>query len=761
MVHHTSRVIGGRTLSIESGLMAKQADGSVVVRYGDTMVLVAVVRADPRPGIDFFPLTVDYREKTYAAGKIPGGFFKREGRPTTKETLTCRVIDRPIRPLFPEGYHDEVQVSANVLSADQQNDPDMLALVGASAALAISNIPFLGPLGAVRIGMIEDRLVVNPTEQELQSSRLDLIVAGTRDAITMVECGAKEVTEDVMVEALRQAHVQIKEIVALVDELVARCGQPKLEVAPVTIEDSSLYHDVKGRYWNDFVQALVTPTKHARRTAVKAVKERAATEMIPADDEEAPEKKKELKAVFEQLEYRAIRELIVKQRRRVDGRDLVTVRPITCQVGLLPRAHGSALFTRGETQAVVAATLGTQIDEQIVDGLNEEYKKKFMLHYNFPHFSVGEAGPIRGPGRREIGHGALAERSLEQVLPNEQDFPYTVRVVSDILESNGSSSMATVCGGTLAMMDAGVKIRSMVAGVAMGLVKEGDEVCILTDILGDEDHHGDMDFKVAGTEAGITGLQMDIKIAGLSDQIMKQALEQARVARLHVLGEMKKILDRPRDAISVYAPKMVLIKINPEKIGMLIGPGGKNVRKIQEDTGAVIEIDDDGTVRISSTAEESVRRAREYVEALTKEVEVGQVYKGKVIQVKDFGAFIEILPGQEGLCHVSELSDKYVENVTDVVKIGDELDVKVILVDDSGRIKLSHKALMKPADGQAPGGSGGPGEPRRDGPPGHHPRGPGGHGGHGGQGGSRRGGDGERERQGGPGRDRERGGRRH
>ncbi|MBI3843067.1 MAG: polyribonucleotide nucleotidyltransferase [Planctomycetes bacterium] len=750
MVHHVSRVIGGRTLSIETGLMAKQADGAVTIRYGDTIVLVAVVRADPRPGIDFFPLTVDYREKTYAAGKIPGGFFKREGRPTTKETLTCRVIDRPIRPLFPEGYHDEIQVSANVLSADQQNDPDMLALVGASAALSISNVPFLGPIGAVRLGLVEGRFIVNPTETELATSQLDLVVAGTRDAITMVECGAKEITEDVMVDALRHAHAEIKQIVAMIDELVTRCGQPKIEVAPVTIEDSGLYGDVKGRYWDDFVKALFTPTKLERRNAVRAVKQRAAEEMVPEGDEEAVEKKKELKAIFEQMEYRAIREIIVKQRRRVDGRDLVTVRPITCQVGILPRAHGSALFTRGETQALVVATLGTQIDEQIVDGLIEEYKKKFMLHYNFPHFSVGEAGPIRGPGRREIGHGALAERSLEQVLPAEEEFPYTVRIVSDILESNGSSSMATVCGGTLCMMDAGVKIKKMVAGVAMGLVKEGDDVCILTDILGDEDHHGDMDFKVAGTDAGITGLQMDIKIAGLSDHIMKQALEQARVARLHVLSEMRKVLDQPREAISVYAPKMVLIKINPEKIGMLIGPGGKNVRKIQEDTGAVIEIEDDGTVRISSTAEESVRRAREYVEALTKEVEVGQVYKGKVIQVKEFGAFIEILPGQEGLCHVSELSDRYVENVQDVVKIGDELDVKVILVDDSGRIKLSHRALMKPADGQPPGG-GGPGEPRREGP--HQGQG-------GGQGGQRRGGEGDRERQGGPGRDRERGRRR-
>ncbi len=744
MIHRVSRNIGGKALSIETGALAKQADGAVMVRYGDTLVLVAVVRAEPRVGIDFFPLTVDYREKTYAAGKIPGGFFKREGRPTTKETLTSRLIDRPIRPLFPEGYNDEVQISANVLSADQENDPEIHAMNGASASLALSSIPFQGPIGAVRVGLLEDRFIINPTETELESSRLDLIVAGTRDAITMVECGAKEVTEEVMVDALKHAHAAIKDVVSTIDELVAKAGQPKIEVTPFNIEDTALYRDAAGRYWDDFVKALVIPTKVARHHAVDELKKRVAEEMIPEDDEEADEKKRELKAVFAQMEYRAIRDLIVKKKRRVDGRDLVTVRPIECQVGFLPRTHGSALFTRGETQALVVATLGTQIDVHIVDGLFEEYKKKFMLHYNFPHFSVGEAGPIRGPGRREIGHGALAERSLEPVLPKEEEFPYTVRIVSDILESNGSSSMATVCGGTLCLMDAGVKIKRPVAGVAMGLVKEGDEVCVLTDILGDEDHQGDMDFKVAGTETGITALQMDIKISGLSEQILKRALEQARVARLHVLNEMRKVIDRPRDSISVHAPKLIMVKINPEKIGALIGPGGKNVRKIQEDTGALIEIDDDGTVRISSTAEASVTKAREWVEALTKEVEVGQVYKGKVIQIKEFGAFIEILPGQEGLCHVSELSDRYVENVTDVVKIGDEIDVKVILVDDSGRIKLSHKALMKPADGQ--------GGPPHDSGGGGGQRG----GDRGGHGGPRRG-EGERARPGGPSRDRDRG----
>ncbi len=687
------RLIGKRILSIEVGKIAKQADGAALVKYGDTIVLATAVSAPEKSEeADFFPLTVDYREKMYAAGKFPGGFFKREGRPTLKEILTMRLIDRPIRPLFPETYLREVQVMSMVLSADKENDPDILAMIGASASLSVSNIPFCGPAGSARVGQIDGEFVINPTHSELVKSTMDLVVSGTEDAVTMVEASSKEVPEDQMVAAIMFGHKFIKEIVQLQRELLAKCGKEKQPIPPLKM-DMVLFEEIKKKYYSQILDKNQTPGKQERENALNEIRNQIVNEYC-TDKENAPTKKA-IKALFERLETVVVRDQIVNEGKRPDGRGLGDIRPISCEVGILPRTHGSALFTRGETQAIVVTTLGTTMDEQRVDTLEDEYSKKFMLDYNFPPFCVGETKPLRGPGRREIGHGALAERALESILPPQSKFPYTIRVVSDITESNGSSSMATVCGGTLSLMDAGVPITESVAGIAMGLVKEGDNVCILSDILGTEDHLGDMDFKVAGTAKGVTALQMDIKIAGITEKIMRDALSQAKEGRLLILQELAKVIEKPRGDISVYAPKLVHIKINPEKIGMVIGPGGKNIKKIQEETGAKVEIEDDGTVIISATLAESVDKAKIWIERMTEDVQVGKTYTGKVLSLKEYGAFVEILPGHDGLVHISELSDGYVERVEDVVQVGQEIMIKVIGIDDQKRVKLSRKAALK------------------------------------------------------------------
>lgn len=693
MSHQVEKNIGGKKLVIRTGHMARQAAGAVTVQYGDTMILAAAGTADPRPGLDFFPLTMDYRERTAAAGKFPGGFIKREGRPTQKEILTMRLMDRPIRPLFPDGFRDEVQIQAMVLAADQENDPDILALIGASAALHISKIPFMGPVGAVRVGRVDEEFVLNPSLAELTESSIDLVVAGTSESVTMVEAGANQVPETVMLDAIRFGHEAIREIAELIDELRDLAGVEKLEFTAPQV-DAELA-ELAGSFHDDFLAAQKVTGKHDRKAALDEVKERAMTELAERfeDPAELEVASKALKSLLADQIKKTERELILSGR-RIDGRRHDEIRDISIEVGLIPRVHGSALFTRGETQALVIATLGTSMDEQRVDGLTEEYTKKFMLDYNFPPFCVGEVRPIRGPSRREIGHGALAERSVKPVLPHPDKFPYTVRLISDVLESNGSSSMATVCGGTLALMDAGVSIRQPVGGIAMGLIKDGDDIAILSDILGNEDHHGDMDFKVAGTQHGITGLQMDIKTAGISDEIMERALEQARQGRLHILREMLACLGRPRQEISEHAPRLLQIRINPDKIGLVIGPGGKQVKKIQEETGAKVEIvDDSGLIQVASVNEASALAAIDRIKAITEDVEIGKIYEGRVVSVKDFGAFVEVLPGQEGLLHISELADGFVDRVTDVVQVGDIVKVKVLTVDDQGRIKLSRKAL--------------------------------------------------------------------
>ncbi len=687
------KLIGKRVLSIEVGKVAKQADGAALVQYGDTMVLAAAVSSpEEKEDADFFPLTIDYREKMYATGKFPGGFFKREGRPTSKEILTMRLIDRPIRPLFPETYLREVQVQSMVLSADKENDPDVLAMIAASAALTVSSIPFQGPTGSVRVGQIDGSFVINPTHEELAKSNIDLVISGTEEAITMVESSSKEVPEDRMVDAIMFGHAFIKEIVQLQKELLVKCRKEKQPIPPLKV-DMKLLETIKNKYQAEIGAKNLTPGKEGRKNALNEIVKRIIAEYC-TDAEGAPTKKA-IKAIFERIETTVVREQIINEGKRPDGRGLGDIRPITCEVGLLPRTHGSALFTRGETQALVVTTLGTTTDEQKIDTLEDEYSKKFMLDYNFPPFCVGEVKPLRGPGRREIGHGALAERSLEAVLPAPGKFPYTIRIVSDVMESNGSSSMASVCGGTLSMMDAGVPITEPVAGIAMGLVKEGESVCILSDILGTEDHLGDMDFKVAGTKQGVTALQMDIKISGITEKIMRDALKQAKEGRLSILAELARVIDKPRDQISMYAPKLVQIKINPEKIGMVIGPGGKNIKKIQEETGAKIEIEDDGTVFISSALAASVDRAKIWIERMTEEVQVGKIYTGKVLSIKEYGAFVEIFPGHDGLVHISEMSDTRVEKVEDVVQVGQDIMIKVIGIDDQKRVKLSRKAALK------------------------------------------------------------------
>jgi polyribonucleotide nucleotidyltransferase len=715
------RPFGSQTLHIETGKLAKQAHGAVVVRYGDTVTLVTAVEGEADETRDFFPLVVDYREKTYAAGKFPGGFIKREGRPTTKEILTSRLIDRPIRPLFPAGYHNEVQIMGAVLSADKENDPDVLSMIGASAALHVSHIPFLKPTAAVRIGRINNDFVVMPNHYQLEESDLDMIVSGTRDAITMIEGFAREMSEENMVEAILYAHRHIVEVVDMIEELRKQAGLEEKPPAPAAAPNA-LLEIFRQRFYEEFRQRKQTSGKHNRADSIRELRDRIFDEYLPKDGELSytPE---QVAGAFEALQERVVRDLILEGK-RIDGRSLRQLRQITCEVGVLPRTHGSAIFARGETQALVTTTLGTVSDEQRVDGLGEEYSKKFMLDYNFPPFSVGECRPIRGPGRREIGHGALAERSLKAVIPAPDKFPYTIRVVSDILESNGSSSMASVCGGTLSLMDAGVPISDPVAGISIGLVKEPDRFVLLTDIMGDEDHYGDMDFKVAGTGRGVTGIQLDLKIDGINEEIIRATLDQAREARREILKQMLLTLRQPRGTISPHAPRLIQIRINPEKIGLLIGPGGKNIKGIQESTGAKVDVDDDGTVYISHLDAEKAEAARQKVEALTEEVRIGKIYDGRVTSIKDFGAFIEILPGRDGLCHISELDDKYVDKVENVCKVGDQMQVKVIAIDDQDRVKLSRRAVLREQQGKS--GPGGEPPPRRDSGPRRRPEGPGG-----------------------------------
>ncbi len=703
---HVERPFGAQKLSIETGKLAKQAHGAVVVRQGDTVTLVTAVEGEADEGRDFFPLVVDYREKTYAAGKFPGGFIKREGRPTTKEILTSRLIDRPIRPLFPTHYHNEVQIMGAVLSADKEHDPDVLCMIGASAALHLSPIPLQKPTGSVRVGRINNDFVVMPTHSELEESELDLVVSGTREAITMIEGFAREMSEENMVQAILFAHQNIVTVVDMIEQLRQEAGL-ELKAQPAASTPNPLVEIFRQRFYDELRQRKQTSGKHNRADSVRELRERIFDEFLPEVDEPkyTPE---QVAAAFDALHERVVRDLILEGK-RIDGRGLRQLRPIACEVGVLPRTHGSAIFARGETQALVTTTLGTVSDEQRVDGLIEEYSKKFMLDYNFPPFSVGECRPIRGPGRREIGHGALAERSLKAVIPSPDKFPYTIRVVSDILESNGSSSMASVCGGTLSLMDAGVPISDPVAGISIGLVKEPDRFVLLTDIMGDEDHFGDMDFKVAGTGRGVTGIQLDLKIDGINEEIIRATLDQAREARREILKQMLTTLRQPRSQISDFAPRLIQVRINPEKIGLLIGPGGKTIKGIQETTGAKIDVDDDGTVYISHMDAAQAEVARQKVEALTEEVRVGKVYEGRVTSIKDFGAFIEILPGRDGLCHISELDDKYVDKVENVCKVGDRLQVKVIAIDEQDRIKLSRKALLREQSKPGPGG----GEPPR------------------------------------------------
>ena len=690
-MEQVSITLGANTLSIECGKVAKQADGSAVVRYGDTVVLATACSTSPREGIDFFPLTVDYREYTYAAGRIPGGFFKREGRPTEKEILTSRLIDRPIRPLFAEGFRDETQVIAMVLSADTENNPDVIGLVAGTAALYLSNIPFLEPVGAVRVGLVDGRLTTNPTYSEIKNSALNLVVAGSEDAIVMVEAGAKEVSEASIIEAIQYAHGEIRRIVAAQKELFKLLGLKKREfTAPV--RDEALYQEVRGKIEEALHEAMDT-SKYIKLESHRKIAElrKALVDSYPEDD---VAKRKMVAQFVDQVEERLFRDDVLQKRQRPDKRAFDQVRAISAEVGMLPRTHGSALFTRGETQALVTATLGTGEDQQRMDVLEGEAFKRFMLHYNFPPFSVGEVGFLRGPGRREIGHGALAERALSSILPEEKEFPYTVRVVSDILESNGSSSMATVCGGTLALMDAGVPVKSPVAGIAMGLVKEGDKYAILTDIAGPEDHYGDMDFKVAGTKDGITALQMDIKIKGVTPAIMAEALTQAKAGRLHVLGKMLETLATPRTSISAYAPHIYALKINPSRIGELIGPGGKVIRGIIDQTGVKIDVEDDGSVNVAATDEPSASKAMKMIRDLLAEAEIGKTYLGKVVRLADFGAFVEIFPGTDGLLHISEVAEHRIKDIRDELKLGDQILVKVISV-EGNKVRLSRKAVLR------------------------------------------------------------------
>jgi polyribonucleotide nucleotidyltransferase len=686
--------IGDAVISIETGLIAKQAHGAVVVQRGETIVLVTAVTAPPRSeDIDYFPLSVDYREKYSAAGKFPGGFMKREGRPSTKEILTARMIDRSIRPLFPDGYFNEVQILVSVISADQDNDPDVLAMIGASAALSISKIPFLGPLGACRLSKVDGKFIVFPTYSQRDSSDFNLILAGRADAMNMIEVDAQQIPEDVVAQAVATAQETVGQICSLINDLQKKCGREKEMPLVELYEDVA--SQIEAKVTDKLQQAYQIHSKAERSAAIKEIFDTVIEEFCePQDDKQPKCTSSTFRRVFDNIQKNIIKELIL-QGKRLDGRTNSEIRPIDCRVAILPRAHGSALFTRGETQALVSVTLGTGQDEQTIDGLVEEYGQKFMLHYNFPPSSVGEVRFIRGPGRREIGHGALAEKALQQVRPSQEDFPYTVKIVSDITESNGSSSMASVCGGCLALMDAGIPIQKPVAGISIGMVADADKHVLLTDIIGDEDHFGDMDFKVAGTRDGITAIQLDIKAEGLPHDIMVQALDEAKTARLKILDTMAQAISEPRPDLSVYAPKITSIKIDPELIGKIIGPGGKMIKSIQEQTGSKIEIEEDGTVCISCVGGEGHLEARNIIEEMTTPPQVGKIYKNsKVVSVKDFGVFVEIIPGIEGLCHISELSNEYVKNIESVCKVGDLIPVKLLLIDPQGRFKLSRKAAL-------------------------------------------------------------------
>jgi polyribonucleotide nucleotidyltransferase len=684
--------IGSRTISLETGKLAKQADGSVIVRSGDTVVLVTACHAaNPREGIDFLPLTVDYREYTYASGRIPGGFFKREGKPPEKEVLTSRLIDRPCRPLFPAGWRYETQIIALLLSADQDNDSDVLAITGASAALALSEIPFEKTIAGVRVGIVDGAFVINPTYAERKQSTLDLIVAGSADGILMVEAGAKEVSEQQVVGALDAAHTAIKKLVAAIDELKAEAGRKKL-VIPVKDVSKDFYREVEDIAYEPLAEAMRIREKLDNYSTVDSVLDKLLTSLADAE----PERKAEAKGIFKELKEKVLRDEVLNRSVRLDGRKFDEIRPIWTEAGVLPRVHGSVVFTRGETQALVTCTLGTADDEQKVEHVSGEFYKRFMLHYNFPPFSVGEVGRFTGPGRREIGHGALAERALAPVVPDEQKFAYTIRLVSDILESNGSSSMASVCGGAMAMMDAGVPIKAPVAGIAMGLImdEKTGKYAVLSDIAGAEDHYGDMDFKVAGTAQGITALQMDIKVTGINSEVMSKALDQARAGRMHILGEMAKTLNAPRGAMSMFAPRIITIKIPVDKIRDVIGPGGKMIRSIIERTGVKIDVEDDGRVNVASADGESAQKAIGIIQELTATPELNKTYMGKVQRITDFGAFVEIFPGTDGLLHVSEIANHRVKDVRDELKEGQQILVKVINIDPTGKIRLSRKALL-------------------------------------------------------------------
>jgi polyribonucleotide nucleotidyltransferase len=720
-VSRVERQIGGRILSIETGKIAKQADGAVIVQYGETVVLVTVVVAPPRTeDTDFFPLSVEYREKHSAAGKFPGGFIKREGRPSTKETLTSRQIDRPIRPLFPEGYFQEVQIIASVLSADRENDPDILAMVGASAALTISKVPFQGPIGACRLARVNGEFVINPTNKQLEEADMNLLLGGRKEAMNMIEVAAKEVPEQVVADAIAEAQKVVAEVCDLIEDLRKKCGKEK-EIILVEI-DKDLQSRIESQISGKLYQLKQIPGKLERNNAVnelfeqvvsgycpsagkltgaegeyeEAVVEYGPEESMPIEDDTIKYNKSIIKRILSEIEGKVVKKLLLEGK-RPDGRGYREIRPIDCEVGILPRNHGSALFTRGETQALVSITLGTIRDAQIIDGLMDEYAQSFTLHYNFPPFSVGEVRPIRGVGRREIGHGALAEKALEAIRPPEDEFAYTIRVVSDITESNGSSSMASVCGGTLALMDAGVPIKNPAAGISIGLVSDNNgRYELLTDIIGEEDHYGLMDFKVAGTTKGITAIQLDIKAEGLDYNIMVETLDRAKEARLEILRKMSTTISAPRAELSVYAPKLVSIEIDPELIGKVIGPGGKMIKSIQEQTETTIEVEEDGTIYISCIGGDGHLKAKGIIEALTQPPQIGKIYENaKVVSTKEFGAFVEIIPGVEGLCHISELSDGYVKNVDDACKIGDLIPVKLISIDEQGRLKLSRKAALK------------------------------------------------------------------
>ncbi|GHO86706.1 polyribonucleotide nucleotidyltransferase [Dictyobacter formicarum] len=722
MIHRQEAVIGGRVMSIETGRVAEQSSGAVLLRYGDTVILVTVVGSDePREGIDFFPLTVDVEERMYAAGKIPGGFIKREGRATEHAILACRLADRPLRPLFPKGYRNDVQIVITVLSADQENDYDILGIVGASAALSVSDIPFAGPVGAVRVGYIDDQFVINPLESQMEQSKLDLAIAGTADAVMMVEAGAKELPEELMLEAVRFGHESLQDIIKMQEKLVQAVNRAKRPFAPPPV-DTELQAKVAEFVRPRFDAAVNNPDKTARSTALSLVQE----ELVTSFSEQYPERLKEVIAFYEKELKAYVRNNILDNGQRPDGRDLKTIRPINCEVGLLPRTHGSAIFTRGQTQVLSVITLGSPGEEQVLDGLAANENKRFMHHYNFPPYSTGESKPLRGPGRREIGHGALAERAIAAIIPSQSEFPYTIRAVSDVLSSNGSTSMGSVCGTTLALMDAGVPIHAPVAGVAMGLITgEGEREgkwAVMSDIQGIEDALGDMDFKVAGTADGVTALQMDIKVKGITYEIMSKALEQAREGRMFIMEKMLDAIDAPREELSGFAPRIQTIKINPDKIGAVIGPGGKTIRKIQEDSGAKLDIEDDGSVNISAVSGESMQQAMDAVRALTEEVEVGHIYTGTVRRIVDFGCFVEILPGKEGLVRTSQLADYQVMRPEDVVSVGDEITVMVIEVDGQGRVNLSRRAALSgemptQAEMEQDRGSRGPGRgPGRGGP---------------------------------------------